>query len=57
MAIGVVAVVGIVIFTIIIRLKKKLCFAESVVSKEDEAGMKPLVPKDEKVVIVIILNI
>ena len=44
---GILVVVGVLIFLIIVRRKRKLCFMEAAVSKEDQAGMKPLVSKDE----------
>ena len=41
-------VIGLGIFLIFIRKKKKLCFKEAATA-EDAAGMKPLVPKDDQV--------
>ena len=46
---GILVVAGVLIFLVIVQRKRKLCFMETAVSKEDQAGMKPLVPKDEKV--------
>lgn len=45
---GILVVAGVLIFLIIVRWKRKLCFMEAAVSKEDQARMKPLVPKDEE---------
>ena len=44
---GILVVAGILVFLIIIRRQRKLCFKKAAVSKEDQARMKPLVPKDE----------